>query len=86
MCTLQKRYHNHDNGVQWSVYKNLVSKFNTLYIGGCLRPFLSLFVLSLLACHGRKGREKGDKKGQKETKRDKKVNLFGKVQADRPHL
>ena len=39
---------------------------------GVLRPFLSLFVLSLLACHGGKGREKGDKKGQKGTKRDKK--------------
>ena len=51
--------------------------------GGCLT---SLFVMSLLACHGGKGREKGDKKGKKETKRDKKVNLFGKVQADRPHL
>ena len=47
-------------------------------VGGVLRPFLSL-----LACHGGKGREKGDKKRQKGTK---KVNLFGKVQADRPHL
>ena len=40
----------------------------TLLKGGVLRPFLSLFVLSLLACHGGKGREKGtkrDKKGQK---------------------
>ena len=34
-------------------------------LGGVLRPFLSLFVLSLLACHGGKGREKGDKKRPK---------------------
>ena len=40
-----------------------------LYRGGCLT---SLFVLSLLDCHGGKGREKVDKKGQKGTKRDKK--------------
>ena len=48
-------------------------------MGGVLRPFLSCpFWLVMV--------ERGDKKGQKETKRDKKVNLFGKVQADRPHI
>ena len=50
--------------------------------GGCLTHFLSLLVLSLLACHGGKGREKGDKREKKRQK----VNLFGKVQVDRPHL
>ena len=33
------------------------------------KNILSLFVLSLLACHGGKGREKGDKRRQKGTKK-----------------
>ena len=54
--------------------------------GGVLRPFLSCpFWLVMMERDVKKG-TKRDKKRQKETKRDKKVNLFGKVQADRPHL
>ena len=33
----------------------------------CLTSLFVPFFLSLLACHGGKGREKGDKKGQKRT-------------------
>ena len=58
-------------------------------IGGVLRPFcpfLSYPFWLVMAERDVKMGTKRDKKGQKETKRDKKVNLFGKVQADRPHL
>ena len=48
-------------------------------VGGVLRPFLSCpFWLVMV--------ERDVKKGTKRDKKGQKVNLFGKVQADRPHL